>query len=299
MTALATASDVLAWAARPAGSPPLGDVDDPEALATPGPGVCKCLQDLAVRTAARLGAGRPPFGDDGPVGLGAVLLAAAVGGRQDARAARRIARAAPPLGLSARDATNPGPAARCTPGWADAIARHGVVAPFADLAADGGSALLPDANLVEILLETSPLTAIVLRPPLERLRSADADVPLEAAVHLLSRPRGREVLISVLASPTLDADILTWRTRILIRLASANLEIVLDVYLAARIRYGVDWDDLLDWAVGAPGQSDARLALLQFWVPLAALDREDRSLLRSHPFLEGCRRAIDLAGPYV
>src|SRR5271169_3070331 len=105
MTAMATAAAVLAWAADPAGAEraaPAGSLSSADALTSPSPEVRAGLQELARRTAARLGAGRPPLGDDGPVGLGAVLLAAAAGGRADQQASAALARAAPPLRLESR-----------------------------------------------------------------------------------------------------------------------------------------------------------------------------------------------------
>lgn len=306
MTALATASRVLAWAAWPVGSPPVGDLDDATALATPRAQARELLQRLTVRTAAVLGAGGQPFGDDGPVGLGALLLAAAVGGRRDSGAAKQIASTAAPLRLTASDMTDRDPAAadpgddrdpggEREPGWADAVARHGVVAPVAR----PGAGLAASDELIESLLAASPLTAVTVRPPREQLRAANGKAPLETVAALLGRPHGNDVLTSALAAPTRDADILAWRTQILTWLARADREALLGVYLAARLRHGAEWDDLLEWAALSFGQSGARVAVLRFWAPLATLDRSDRALLRSQHFLDGYRRALDLAGPYV
>lgn len=293
MTALATASRVLAWAAWPVGSPPVGDLDDATALAVPPAQARELLQRLTVRTAAVLGAGGQPFGDHGPVGLGALLLAAAVGGRRDPDAARSVACTAAPPRLTASDMTGRDPAAG--PGWADAVARHGVVAPVARPQA-GISA---SDELIESLLAASPLTAVTVRPPREQFRAANGEAPLETVAALLGRPHGNDVLTSALAAPTRDADILTWRTRILTWLANADRETLLGVYLAARLRHGAEWDDLLEWAALSFGQSGGRVAVLRFWAPLATLDRSDRAVLRSQHFLDGFRRALDLAGPYV
>jgi hypothetical protein len=290
MTALATASMVLAWAADPVSGPPSGDLLDVESLAQPGARATDLLRGLAVRTAAVLGTGKPPFGDAGPVGLGALLLAAAVGGRAEADAARQIAAGVPQLRLlSGPDADPPGGHPL---GWADAVARHGVAGPVIQR----GPVASHAGELIEHILAASPLTAVLIRPPTAKTKAGDYREPLEAVMDLLGRPRGAEVLTTALAAPTKDFATLTWRTAVLSRLLGEHRDMVLSVYLTARVRHGREWDELLDWAVSALGRG---AAILRFWMPLAILDREDPELLRSRPFLDGHRRAIDLAAPYV
>jgi hypothetical protein len=149
VNAEATAVRVLEWAAQAAGTaihgtdihragvhgtagaladlPPAGPLREAAALARPGPRTLAALGELARDTAARLGTGRPPFADTTPVGLGALLLAAAVGGRGEPEAARGLAEATPRTRL---EETHPdaGPAVAGV-GWPDAVARHGIVAP--------------------------------------------------------------------------------------------------------------------------------------------------------------------------
>lgn len=295
MRTLATASRVLGWAADPAGMPPAGDLHDAESLARPDTEAHSMLQRLAVRTAAVLGAGRPPFGDDGPVGLGALLLAAAVGGRADAEAARRIVDGVPALRLLPGEAGGDASRDSRAPGWADAVARHGIVGAFAE---PGVSASATD-DLTEAMLAASPLTAILLRPPSARAHDGDYREPLKAVTDLVARPRGLEVLTTALARPARDAATLAWRTVVVIRLAAGNRDAVLGIYLAARVRHGAEWDDLLDWAADGTGQATVRTAVRRFWAPLAVLDQEDPALLRSQPFLDGYRRALELAAPYI
>ena len=275
MTALHTASLVLRWAADPAGAQPAGDLEEVAALAAPGAEVLEQLGRLTVRTVAVLGAGRPPFGDGGPVGPGALLLAAAIGGAEHAEAAGQIVEVAPPAAVGDGGGG----------GWADATARHGVVAPF--VASSGGG------DLTERLLAASPLTAVLLRPAAGRNGAGDAADSLPTVAALLARPRGRDVLTTAFAAPARDARVLAWRTRVLSRLAAESREVALGIYLAARLRHGAEWDDLL------AGKATARTETVRYWAPLAALDRADRTLLRSQPFLDGYRRALDLAGPYA
>lgn len=120
MNAEETACQVLAWAARPSGPLPVGSLSGTARLIQPTAGTLTLVRDLASSTAAKLGAGTPPFGDGNPVGAGAVLLAAAVGGRRQPGPARQLALALPP--------TRPQrirPQRAC---WRDLIARHAVVA---------------------------------------------------------------------------------------------------------------------------------------------------------------------------
>lgn len=291
MSALHTASEVLAWAAGSAVQAPVGSLSKAEDLASPGHEVRVRLGQLASFTSARLGAGRPALGDDGRVGLGAVLLAAAVGGRADPVAADAIARAAPPLRLEP-DAS----------GWADAIARHGVAGRFFACGRRGAGRGAAERQLVERLLDASPLTAILLRPPAQRAHTKTSDEALALVPRLLSRPRGRELLIRFLAAPAHDARVLAWRAETIAYLARDDRDLALDIYLAARLRYGDEWDELLEAsarALGQPGQPAGRSqAALRYWVPLAAIDHEDRQLLPAQPFLDNYRRALDLATRY-
>jgi len=303
MTALATACEVLAWAGGVPGRPPVGSLAGAQALASPNRDVREGLQQLIICTAARLGAGRPPLGDDGPVGLGTVLLAAAIGGRTDPEAATSIIRAVPPLRLGASiGAVDSRPGIR-SPGWADAIARHGVAGRFANPDQNGTPRGAGDRYLVECLLEASPLTAILKRPPAQRMRAGGIDDLLTAALGMLTRPRGQEILIGFLSVPARDAGVLAWRAHLLTRLAREDRDAALRIYLAARLQHGQEWDELLSWAASAydmAGASDGSpQGVLRFWVPLAAMDDEDPALLRSQPFLDGCRRAVDLGRRYL
>jgi FtsH ternary system domain X1 len=168
------------------------------------------------------------------------------------------------------------------------------VAPFTAQAA------LPYAQqeLAESLLAASPLTAVLVRPPHEA-RPGDADDPLDVAAALYKRPRGKEVLITAFAAPDGDARVMNWRARVLTWLAGHDRDALLDVYLAARLRHGAEWDAILDQAATQSGRLIGRQELARFWAPLAALDKADRKLLRSQPFLNGYRRALDLAAPYA
>jgi len=324
VSATATAARVLSWAAGPGGAPPTGPLWEAALLANPPAEVSDAAVQLARRTAALLGAGSPPFGDGPPpagrIGLGVVFLAAAVGGRQQGGTAARLAQTIPP------DIPRGG-----ADGWYDLIARHGLAGaavtaldgtglesgraqPAAgnhrddnrrddNLRGDtlGGDTMLGDSlrgePLTELLLDASPLTAVLHRPPLRALRSDATAQTVNTAVALLGRPRGRQVLAAGLAGWSPLADVLTWRERLLSRLRFDHQDLLLDVCLTARTRHAARWDERVKWAarqLSSRGPVDPlALATLRFWVPLEAVERSAGPLSALRPLLEGHGPALD------
>ncbi|WP_322749666.1 MULTISPECIES: hypothetical protein [unclassified Frankia] len=285
MNAETTACRVLAWAGDTAGwsaPPPVGPLRETSALAHPAAATLTVLRELTRDTAARLGAGSPPFADRSPVGAGALLLAAAVGGRAQAGPARALAEAAPAL----RPATD---------GWADALARHAVVAPTL-------AACRAVPELADTLLRASTLTAVLFRPAASRVSAGATATEVAAATDLLGRPRGRAVVTAALAGWSPDPAVLTWRAELLTRLSHDHPGVVLDTYLLARLRHGVDWDRRLTWAARALSgfglPDDLPVATVGFWAPLAALDQRDPELIRSRTLLDGHRDALNLVRRY-
>jgi hypothetical protein len=250
MDALTTARAVLQWCVYPVGSPPRGSLGQAHRLADPDAATRDALAAIARATAARSGAGPVPLGDGSPVGLASILLAAFVGGRSERDVAARILDAAPRLRLGRRDA-----------GWADGLTRHGVVAATTSRSAGA------DPGLVEALLAASPLSNALLRP------ATDAeDAAFSAAMRLLDRPHGRAVLTAAFATPEPDPAVLTWRGKLLDHLRQERADIMLDIYTAARLWHGPDWDDLLAQArrdlLGRGRPSDLAIAALRYWLPL-------------------------------
>jgi hypothetical protein len=248
-SAAVTAARVLTWAAEPAGPVPNGPLWDMSRLASPPDSVRDAAVHLARRTAARLGAGTPPFGSRNRIGPGALFLAAAAGGRQQSGPAALLSSALPP------------PNARRDHGtWYDLVARHGLVSavvtalngPGAD-ASPGEAAQATDGDsdqepLPELLLGASPLTAVLYRPPLRALRSETTSQAVTTAVALLDRPRGQAVLAAGLSGWTPAPHVLAWRTNLLTRLRHEHQDLLLDVYLTARTRFAADWDHRISWA---------------------------------------------------
>ena len=304
MNAATTAAQILGWAAEPSGPPPTGPLWDVHQLASPPDTVRDAAVQLARKTAARLGAGAPPFGAKAEIGLGTVFLAAAVGGRQQPAAAAALARAVP--------SAAPGRDPRA---WYDLVARHGlasaVIAAFDGTATGtaGGAGGTPGAGtggeveldpFPERLLEASPLTAAMYRPPLRRLR-ADSTGQIEAgAASLLGRPRGREVLAAGLSGWLPRSEVLIWRASLVNRLRHEHPDLLLDVYLAARTRHATEWDKRIKWAAREflnPHDLPDPLAIatLQFWMPLAAFQRASTTpLAKLRPLLSGYDAALTL-----
>lgn len=257
MDALTTATRVLAWAEESVGLPPAGPLYRPGPLTAPD---VEPLRRLAAAAAARLGAGHPPLGDAGAIGLGALLIAAAVGGRADERTAAAIIDAVPAIRLTA------------TGGWAEAVVRHAVVGPV--LALPGAGGFTP--ALAEPALRASPLTAVLHRP----LPGAVAATRATAA-RLLRRPRGASVITAALAAPSTDADVLDWRSELLELLRQQHTSVALDVYVTARLWHGPAWDERIRWArrelSGLGAQPELPIATIRYWAPLARLYRDEQA----------------------
>jgi FtsH ternary system domain X1 len=303
VTAVSTAARVLAWAAEPVGLPPTGPLWEPAGLARPPAAVADAAAQLARRTAALLGAGSPPFGAQNRIGPGVLFLAAAVGGRQQAGPAARLAQAVPP-GRPHRDPD----------AWYDLIARHGLASAVVS-ALDGAEPSpapahpepeaadrAPEQPLPELLLDASPLTAVLYRPSLRAIKSDATGHAVNAAVALLGRPRGQAVLADGLAGCALVTSVLAWRADLLARLRHDHQDLLLDVYLVARTRFAVEWDERVAWAArqiralaarGGPSTVDPlAIATLRFWAPLAAIDRASGPLSALRPLLTGQDRAL-------
>ena len=176
----------------------------------------RALQELTRATAARLGAGRPALGDPGTVGPGGILLAAALGGRERAAEAARLAALIPAPAL--------GPSA--TTGWLEALARHAVV----------GAAVTADDPVSRACLDASPLSNVLVHPA-----EGQSERAVDTAVGLLARPRGPGVLTAVLSAPATVPEVLSWRGRLLSRLARSHSPAVAGVYAAALLQHGTEW----------------------------------------------------------
>jgi hypothetical protein len=318
MNADTTARKVLAWAATPHGPPPTGPLTGAPALARPGAETLTAARSLLRSGAARMGAGSPPLGDAAPASLGMVLLAAAVGGRAHGAPASRLAAASRP----------PRPAADGQ--WSDAIARHLVVAPARTAmpsdsrpahpaAASGTAAEAPDPlspaasgngasgpavePLAEVLLRGSPLTCVLQRPPQARLLSNRTAEEAGTAVALLGCWRGRSVLTRNLATWDSDPEVLNWRATLLALLVTEHIDVVVETYLRARTANAAEWDRRIREAERGLGGRTANpqeryVAAVRFWVPLARVLARRPRLLKDHPYLDGCQRALALAARY-
>lgn len=312
-----TARRVLAWAAAPSGAPPVGGLRGVGSLAS-DTRAQEAFRSLARQAVARLAAGRPPLGDPGPVGPGGLFLAAAIGARALVRPARQLTVLVPPPSLGPRAPEG---------SWADALARHAVVAPVlavdvaraplvaspaspvgpaVEIAADRGDAAGATAGdapadeepLAEALLRASPLTAVLYRPAADRPEQA-----LDAALALLARPQGARVLAVAIARWTPDPLVMRWRESLLAALSGEHWAAVVAVYGAARLCHGEDWDRRLTAAAGAldaPGErrpDELTLATIGFWGALRA--HGVRGHLERHGLITGHERARVLVARHL
>jgi len=304
VNALTTALRVLGWAVEGRGLPPGGPLQHTARLIDPGADARTALAELMRHFAARHGAGRPPLGDPEPAGAGGVLLAAAIGGRMEPDSACAVAEAVPPRNLSGRAG-----------GWSDAFARHAVVDPFLNglsrfegkpsaQGAVGMGRAEAEANelrIAEVLLDASPLTAVLYRPAAGRL-SLGATAAVRTAALLVARPAGRRLLCNGLAAWQGQAPVLDWRSQLLTRLSVDHPEVVLDTYLAARLRYGQEWDQQVSAArrrlTARALPDELTLATVRFWAPLADLARRHPNLPATRPLLVGHQPAVELVRRY-
>jgi hypothetical protein len=261
MDALTTARRVLRWSLYPAGSPPLGTLAGVSALASPDEQTKTALRHLAGATAARCGAGPEPLGDSSPIGLDAILIASAIGGRGQGTLSQSVLGVVRRLRLTRR-----------SEGWAECLARHAVVFPAVSLPAAAGG--LPE-DLADSLAEVSPLTMVLRRPP----ESAQATARATAS-RLLDRPRGTQVLVGALARPSTEAEVLAWRWQLLEQLRQERTATMLDVYVAALLWHRAAWDVRIQAAhqelSGRSRPSDLTIATLRYWLPLALLRRDEQ-----------------------
>jgi hypothetical protein len=295
-----TAYRVLVWARDPVPVIPAGPLSEALALARPGPATRAALAVLLRDGAARLGLGNPVLGDRSPAGPGALLLAAAVGGRRQPDRAQRLAVAIRP------------PRPEADSRWADALARHLVVQPLVSRVEDGQPSRATEEKraieekeegepLPELLLAASPLTGVLHRPARSRAKIG-ATAEVAAAVALLSTGRGRVMLTRSLADWSPDPRVLAWRTDLLGRLIAEHRDAVLDCYLNARTLYREVWDERLEEAYRALARPrvppELALETARYWAPLARLRAHEPELFRRHPYLEGSQPALALVGRY-
>ncbi|MEY9927468.1 hypothetical protein ABH926_002102 [Catenulispora sp. GP43] len=292
LDAEATARRAVAWAAaagpdpaRPdsgAGPPPYGPLRAAGSLARPTPESVSALGELVRDTAARLGAGRPPFADHGGAGPGALFLAAAAGGRKEPLTATRLTEL-----IDVPELVGSAPAEGA---WLDAFARHAVVGPWLGV---------PDSP-TEALLLASPLTEVLYRPAAARGKTGTAR-QVALAVGMLARPRGTEVLRAAAAGWSADPAVLAWRTGLLRRLVQdgpAERRFVADVYVTARLWHGAEWDRRVRWAGRALTDpktiSDLAIRTLEYWAPLAVLERGGSLLVRERRPLRAAEAVLAL-----
>jgi FtsH ternary system domain X1 len=248
------------------GVPPQGDVSATELLAHPPYSLRLTLIQLTTTTAARLQYSQPPLGDSQPVGIGVLLIAAAIGSLSVPELVNILLMALP-VANSANDL----------------VARHGVVFPTLKFVS---------ADMAEDFRLASPLTAVLDRPAREQVNES-----LKLAQKILRYPVERAALVNTFAQPTTDIQIRNWRQDLLDRWrlgAEAEQKFVLDVYEAMMIQHS---DAVMRQIRAArttmttpeQAQNDqqlqAALSVARWWGPLWTMERSDIDALRTRRYL--------------
>lgn len=266
MTAERTALHALRWAAADVTTAlPEGDLAETARLAEPGPDVLRSIGRLAAITAARLRLGGPLLGDRRPPGVGAAVLAAAIGAFREGERARMLLRAVRPPSRAA-----------------DLLAVHGLVEP--------ALARLP--QLGDQLRDASPLTGVLDRPGPRTEASCDT---------LFDRLRADEVarpaLVLRFAAPPDTPEQARWRGGCLASVRHEDPDFALDVYETAmlhhrrehEIRARVAWRHVL-----GNGPSEPALPTALWWRALAELEAAMPATVRARTSLAGRRFGTNL-----
>lgn len=258
--------DVLRWAFSPVGPPPSGSLLDLQELLHPSAELLALLQRLTVVQCARLRWTSPPLGDRRPISQDALLLAAAMGVRNNGtQAAQLIAAIERPMGL------------------AELTLRHGLVGPALPFLSQA---------LADQLRRASPLSALLSHA----VENQDS-VQLQLCKTVMAHRSGWSTLVQALAEPSTDASVLRFRRRLMdrLRLDETGRRFVLDVYETALVLHReahlsqVESSRELLNSVAAMDEAQTLhrvLAVAGWWQPLAMLDRSHREALRG-------RRALD------
>ncbi|NEO80541.1 hypothetical protein [Moorena sp. SIO4G3] len=272
MSATDTALRVIQWAmTNPEGivTPPQGDLSATEKLANPPVALSQALQQLTAVTAARLGWEMPPLGDNSPLGVGGIILAAALGTANLKLARTLITALSDPC------------SSPCSSG--DWVVRHGLVAPALPFLAD---------EIADDCRQVSLLTAVLNRPA-----TGQENLAFDFILKLLEQPSTRLSLTLHLAKPTLDIKVRNWRSNLLERLrpgSEKNRDFVIEVYEAAMIYHHQEVINQVKAAAAVmtdpkAASDDSRLqdalSVANWWQSLWAIERADMEALRRHRYL--------------
>ncbi|MBD0421486.1 hypothetical protein H0H10_20390 [Streptomyces sp. TRM S81-3] len=229
------------------------------------------LERLARVTAARLRLSDPPLGDDGPAGLEALLLAAALAVRDDAAAAEQV------VGGVREPRT-----------VRDLMARHGLVGRALP-------ALAPQDALRAGLLRASPLTALLDHPP-----PGGEGRCGQLLDRFLDHPEGRRTVVAALAVPPATPETARYRAALLrrFRFTPGERTVVYEVYETALLHHARRYRELTDAVRDLVRDGPARLladdppgrwarATLDWWEPLAVIARRHPQELRRRRMLRG------------
>ncbi|MBW4635069.1 MAG: hypothetical protein KME30_25160 [Iphinoe sp. HA4291-MV1] len=268
MSATDTALQVIEWAMmsqEARGTPPQGDLSGVEKLARPSATLVQALEQLTAVTAARLRWEMPPLGDNRPIAVGNLIIAAALGTAHP-QLARTLLKGVPTLS--------------CSGDW---VVRYGLVTPALSFLTE---------EMADDYRQISPLTAILNRPI-----AGQETLGVNLALQLLKNSTAKLSLTLHLAQPTTDIKVRCWRTELLNRLrlgGQTEQSFVLDVYEAAMIYHQQEVMNQVRAAYSTISDRQAAsdeenlrdaLSIANWWKPLWAIERADVNQLRQRRYL--------------
>lgn len=265
MTAESTAQRILRWAASDMSTPmPGGDLANSTGLSDLDSESSRLVGRLAAVTAARLRMAAPVLGDKRPPGVGAAILAAAVGAFRDDRSRALLGVLRAPTRV------------------ADLLAYHGIVGPV--------SMLLP--HMGDQLRDLSPLTGVLDRPGPKT--SATCESLLD---RLRENPDTRAVIVLRFATPPDTPEQSLWRGECLAYTRHEDPDFVVDVYETALLHFGREHEIRARAAwrhVLGTGPDDPARPTALWWRALAELEAAEPGRIRGRTALERRRVGTNL-----
>lgn len=270
MSATNTALQIIEWAIisqnhGTLGAPPQGDLSEAEKLARPSRALVQALAQLTTVTAAQLRWEMPPLGDNRPIGVENIIMAAALG-TANPQLARKLLTGVPP--------------SSCLGDW---VVRYGLITPALPFLKD---------EIADDCRNLSPLTVVLNRPTAGQESQA-----VNFVLQLLVHPSAKLSLTLHFAKPTTDIKVRNWRTELLVRLRLGEAKeqsFVLDVYEAAMIYHQQEVINQVHNAYSVISNSKAAsdeqglqnaLSIANWWKPLWAIERADVEQLRRRRYL--------------
>lgn len=275
MSAIDTAIRVINWTVIDDESEnlPNGDILSFEGLINPTIDVKEGLKEVYRITNAKIRFGNPPLNIKSDISYDSVLIAAAIGIKEEISMASEVLKIVP--------------RSKYPVDW---VVRHGLI----------GSAIkfLPKKTL-DYYLAKSPVTQLFYRP----VKSREEEI-INIAMQLIEYPSERLSLLLHISELSNAVDVINWRYNLLNRMCRGlkkHKDFVLDVYETMMIYFEkevlnqVKESDLVFKKSNDENSINKAFAVANFWSPLYFLERENIDELRKRKYLEySYRECINL-----